>query len=172
MGQTGIFDVFQAATGAAGAVLDELDKQNRLQAEMEVQDAALKDKEAFHQFMLDLENSNDFTNYEKRWERFKVSVHNDTAKGLSSPFARRVYDSHYKNVEMEQRLVIKSVAQQKMRAQDFTKGFDYIGNVITSSSFADTEETAEDGHTYTKTATQQKKELIDGKLYTMYEAGL
>ena len=172
MGQYGIFDAFQAAAGATQTVLTELDRQNRLKAEMEVQDAALKDKEAFDQFMLDLENSNDWENYEKRWHDFKVAVHNDTAKGLSSPFARRVYDAHYKNAEMEQRLVIKHVAQQKMRAQDFTKGFDYINNVITSQSFQDTEAIAEDGNTYTKSATQQKKELIDQKLYTMYEAGL
>ena len=84
MGQTGIFDVFQAAIGASGAVLDELDKQNRLKAEMEVQDAALKDKEAFHQFMLDMENSSDWQNYEARWDDFKMRVHNDTTKGLSS----------------------------------------------------------------------------------------
>ncbi|MFC1239708.1 hypothetical protein ACFGOO_09805 [Treponema vincentii] len=172
MGQYGIFDAFQAAAGATQTVLGELDRQNRLKAEMEVQDAALKDKEAFDQFMLDLENSNDWENYEKRWNDFKVAVHNDTAQGLSSPFARRVYDTHYKNAEMEQRLVIKRVAQQKMRAQDFTKGFDYVNNVITSQSFQDTEAIAEDGNTYTKSATQQKKELIDQKLYTMYEAGL
>ena len=172
MGQYGIFDAFQAAAGATQTVLTELDRQNRLKAEIEVQDAALKDKEAFDQFMLDLENSNDWENYEKRWHDFKVAVHNDTAKGLSSPFARRVYDAHYKNAEMEQRLVIKHVAQQKMRAQDFTKGFDYINNVITSQSFQDTEAIAEDGNTYTKSATQQKKELIDQKLYTMYEAGI
>lgn len=172
MGQYGIFDAFQAAAGATQTVLTELDRQNRLKAEMEVQDAALKDREAFDQFMLDLENSNDWENYEKRWHDFKVAVHNDTAKGLSSPFARRVYDAHYKNAEMEQRLVIKHVAQQKMRAQDFTKGFDYINNVITSRSFSDTEAVGEDGNTYTKSATQQKKELIDQKLYTMHEAGL
>ena len=172
MGQYGIFDAFQAAAGATQTVLNELDRQNRLKAELEVQDAALKDKEAFDQFMLDLENSNDWENYEKRWNDFKVAVHNDTAQGLSSPFARRVYDTRYKNAEMEQRLVIKRVAQQKMRAQDFTKGFDYINNVITSRSFSDTEAVGEDGNIYTKSATQQKKELIDQKLYTMYEAGL
>lgn len=172
MGQYGIFDAFQAAAGATQTVLGELDRQNRLKAELEVQDAALKDREAFDQFMLDLENSNDWENYEKRWNDYKVAVHNDTAQGLSSPFARRVYDTHYKNAEMEQRLVIKHVAQQKMRAQDFTKGFDYINNVITSRSFADMEAVGEDGNVYTKSATQQKKELIDQKLYTMYEAGL
>ena len=137
-----------------------------------MQDAALKDREAFDQFMLDLENSNDWENYEKRWNDYKVAVHNNTAQGLSSPFARRVYDTHYKNAEMEQRLLVKRVAQQKMRAQDFTKGFDYINNVITSRSFADMEAVGEDGNAYTKSATQQKKELIDQKLYTMYEAGL
>ena len=172
MGQYGIFDAFQAAAGATQTVLGELDRQNRLKAELEVQDAALKDKEAFDQFMLDLENSNDWENYEKKWNDYKVAVHNNTAQGLSSPFARRVYDTHYKNAEMEQRLVIKHVAQQKMRAQDFTKGFDYINNVITSRSFADMEAAGEDGNVYTKSATQQKKELIDQKLYTMYEAGL
>jgi len=172
MGEHGIFDAFQAVAGATGTILDEFDRQNRLKAELEVQDAALKDREAFDQFMLDLENSNDWENYEKRWNDYKVAVHNNTAQGLSSPFARRVYDTHYKNAEMEQRLVIKHVAQQKMRAQDFTKGFDYINNVITSRSFADMEAVGEDGNTYTKSATQQKKELIDQKLYTMYEAGL
>lgn len=172
MGQYGIFDAFQAAAGATQTVLNELDRQNRLKAELEVQDAALKDREAFDQFLLDLENSNDWENYEKRWNDYKVAVHNDTAQGLSSPFARRVYDTHYKNAEMEQRLVIKRVAQQKMRMQDFTKGFDYINNVITSRSFSDMEAVGEDGNTYTKSATQQKKELIDRKLYTMYEAGL
>ena len=172
MGQYGIFDAFQAAAGATQTVLGELDRQNRLKAELEVQDAALKDREAFDQFMLDLENSNDWENYEKRWNDYKVAVHNNTAQGLSSPFARRVYDTHYKNAEMEQRLLVKHVAQQKMRAQDFTKGFDYINNVITSRSFADMEAVGEDGNTYTKSATQQKKELIDQKLYTMHEAGL
>ena len=172
MGQYGIFDAFQAAAGATQTVLGELDRQNRLKAELEVQDAALKDREAFDQFMLDLENSNDWENYEKRWNDYKVAVHNNTAQGLSSPFARRVYDTHYKNAEMEQRLLVKRVAQQKMRAQDFTKGFDYINNVITSRSFADMEAVGEDGNAYTKSATQQKKELIDQKLYTMYEAGL
>ena len=172
MGEHGIFDAFQAVAGATGTILDEFDRQNRLKAELEVQDAALKDREAFDQFMLDLENSNDWENYEKRWNDYKVAVHNNTAQGLSSPFARRVYDTHYKNAEMEQRLVIKHVAQQKMRAQDFTKGFDYINNVITSRSFADMEAVGEDGNTYTKSATQQKKELIDQKLYTMHEAGL
>ena len=172
MGQYGIFDAFQAAAGATQTVLGELDRQNRLKAELEVQDAALKDREAFDQFMLDLENSNDWENYEKRWNDYKVAVHNNTAQGLSSPFARRVYDTHYKNAEMEQRLLVKRVAQQKMRAQDFTKGFDYINNVITSRSFADMEAVGEDGNTYTKSATQQKKELIDQKLYTMHEAGL
>ena len=172
MGQYGIFDAFQAAAGATGTILDEFDRQNRLKAELEVQDAALKDREAFDQFMLDLENSNDWENYEKRWNDYKVAVHNNTAQGLSSPFARRVYDTHYKNAEMEQRLLVKRVAQQKMRAQDFTKGFDYINNVITSRSFADMEAVGEDGNTYTKSATQQKKELIDQKLYTMHEAGL
>ena len=54
MGQYGIFDAFQAAAGATQTVLGELDRQNRLKAEMEVQDAALKDKEAFDHFMLDL----------------------------------------------------------------------------------------------------------------------
>ena len=165
MGQYGIFDAFQAAAGATQTVLGELDRQNRLKAELEVQDAALKDREAFDQFMLDLENSNDWENYEKRWNDYKVAVHNNTAQGLSSPFARRVYDTHYKNAEMEQRLLVKRVAQQKMRAQDFTKGFDYINNVITSRSFADMEAVGEDGNTYTKSATHQK-------LYTMYEAGL
>ena len=172
MGQYGIFDAFQASAGATQTVLGELDRQNRLKAELEVQDAALKDREAFDQFMLDLENSNDWENYEKRWNDYKVAVHNNTAQGLSSPFARRVYDTHYKNAEMEQRLLVKLVAQQKMRAQDFTKGFDYINNVITSRSFADMEAVGEDGNAYTKSATQQKKELIDQKLYTMYEAGL
>ena len=172
MGQYGIFDAFQAIAGATGTILDEFDRQNRLKAELEVQDAALKDREAFDQFVLDLENSNDWENYEKRWNDYKVAVHNDTAQGLSSPFARRVYDAHYKNAEMEQRLLIKRVAQQKMRAQDFTKGFDYINNVIASRSFADMEAVGEDGNVYTKSATQQKKELIDQKLYTMYEAGL
>lgn len=172
MGQYGIFDAFQAAAGATQTVLGELDRQNRLKAELEVQDAALKDREAFDQFMLDLENSNDWENYEKRWNDYKVAVHNNTAQGLSSPFARRVYDTHYKNAEMEQRLLVKRVAQQKMRAQDFTKGFDYINNVITSRSFADMEAVGEDGNAYTKSATQQKKELIDQKLYTMHEAGL
>ena len=172
MGQYGIFDAFQAVAGATGTILDEFDRQNRLKAELEVQDAALKDKEAFDQFMLDLENSNDWENYEKRWNDYKVAVHNNTAQGLSSPFARRVYDTHYKNAEMEQRLLVKHVAQQKMRSQDFTKGFDYINNVITSRSFADMEAVGEDGNVYTKSATQQKKELIDQKLYTMHEAGL
>ena len=172
MGEHGIFDAFQAVAGATGTILDEFDRQNRLKAELEVQDAALKDREAFDQFMLDLENSNDWENYEKRWNDYKVAVHNNTAQGLSSPFARRVYDTHYKNAEMEQRLVIKHVAQQKMRAQDFTKGFDYVNNVITSRSFSDMEAVGEDGNTYTKSATQQKKELIDQKLYTMHEAGL
>lgn len=172
MGQYGIFDAFQAAAAATQTVLSEVDRQNRLKAEMEVQDAALKDKEAFDQFMLDMENSNDFENYEKRWDEYKVAVHNDTVHGLSSPFARRVYDTHYKNAEMEQRLIIKRVAQKKMRAQDFTKGFDYINNVITSHAFQQIETIAEDGNSYTKSATQQKKELIDQRLYRMYEAGL
>ena len=172
MGEHGIFDAFQAVAGATGTILDEFDRQNRLKADLEVQDAALKDREAFDQFMLDLENSNDWENYEKRWNDYKVAVHNNTAQGLSSPFARRVYDTHYKNAEMEQRLVIKHVAQQKMRAQDFIKGFDYVNNVITSRSFSDMEAVGEDGNTYTKSATQQKKELIDQKLYTMHEAGL
>ena len=39
MGQYGIFDAFQAAAGATGTILDEFDKQNRLKAELEVQDA-------------------------------------------------------------------------------------------------------------------------------------
>lgn len=77
-----------------------------------------------------MQNSNDWENYEKKWENFKVNVYNDTSKGLSSPFARRVYDSQYKNEEMKQRLLVKSIANQKMRAQDFTKGFDYINNVF------------------------------------------
>lgn len=172
MGRQGIFDAFQAAAGATQTVLDDLDKQNRLKAEMEVQDAALKDKEAFNQFLLDVQNSNDWENYEQRWDDFKVKVHNDTSKGLSSPFARRVYDAQYKNAEMDQRLLVKKIANEKMRMQDFTKGHDYIGNVITSNSFADTEEVGEDGNTYTKTVSQQKKELIDKKLFAMYEAGL
>lgn len=172
MGKRGIFDAFQAASGAVEYVLNAADKELQLKAQMEVQDAALKDMEAFNQFTLDMQNSNDWENYEKKWENFKVNVYNDTSKGLSSPFARRVYDSQYKNEEMKQRLLVKSIANQKMRAQDFTKGFDYINNVILSNSFADTEGIDEAGNKFIKTGSQQKKELIDNKLYTMYEAGL
>ena len=172
MGKRGIFDAFQAASGAVESVLNAADKELQLKAQMEVQDAALKDMEAFNQFALDMQNSNDWENYEKKWENFKVNVYNDTSKGLSSPFARRVYDSQYKNEEMKQRLLVKSIANQKMRAQDFTKGFDYINNVILSNSFADTEGIDEAGNKFIKTGSQQKKELIDNKLYTMYEAGL
>lgn len=172
MGKRGIFDAFQAASGAVESVLNAADKELQLKAQMEVQDAALKDMEAFNQFTLDMQNSNDWENYEKKWENFKVNVYNDTSKGLSSPFARRVYDSQYKNEEMKQRLLVKSIANQKMRAQDFTKGFDYINNVILSNSFADTEGIDEAGNKFIKTGSQQKKELIDNKLYTMYEAGL
>jgi len=172
MGKRGIFDAFQAASGAVETVLNAADKELQLKAQMEVQDAALKDMEAFNQFTLDMQNSNDWENYEKKWENFKVNVYNDTSKGLSSPFARRVYDSQYKNEEMKQRLLVKSIANQKMRAQDFTKGFDYINNVILSNSFADKEEIDETGNKFIKTGSQQKKELIDNKLYTMYDRGL
>ncbi|WP_444819393.1 hypothetical protein [Treponema denticola] len=172
MGKRGIFDAFQAASGAVESVLNAADKELQLKAQMEVQDAALKDIEAFNQFTLDMQNSNDWENYEKKWENFKINVYNDTSKGLSSPFARRVYDSQYKNEEMKQRLLVKSIANQKMRAQDFTKGFDYINNVILSNSFADQEIIDETGNKFIKTGSQQKKELIDNKLYTMYEAGL
>ena len=172
MGKRGIFDAFQAASGAVETVLNAADKELQLKAQMEVQDAALKDMEAFNQFTLDMQNSNDWENYEKNWENFKVRVYNDTSKGLSSPFARRVYDSQYKNEEMKQRLLVKSIANQKMRAQDFTKGFDYINNVILSNSFADQEIMDETGNKFIKTSSQQKKELIDTKLYTMYDRGL
>ena len=172
MGKRGIFDAFQAASGAVESVLNAADKELQLKAQMEVQDAALKDMEAFNQFTLDMQNSNDWENYEKKWENFKINVYNDTSKGLSSPFARRVYDSQYKNEEMKQRLLVKSIANQKMRAQDFSKGFDYINNVILSNSFVDQEIIDETDNKFIKTGSQQKKELIDNKLYTMYEAGL
>ena len=172
MGRRGIFDAFQAAVGAMDTVLNAADKRLELKAQMEVQDAALKDMEAFNQFTLDMQNSNDWENYEKKWEDFRVKVYNDTSKGLSSPFARRVYDSQYKNEEMKQRLLVKSIANQKMRAQDFTKGWDYINNVILSNSFIDKEGIDEAGNKFIKTGSQKKKELIDNKLYTMYEAGL
>ncbi|UTC88065.1 hypothetical protein E4N79_07900 [Treponema denticola] len=172
MGKRGIFDAFQAASGAVESVLNAADKELQLKAQMEVQDAALKDMEAFNQFTLDMQNSNDWENYEKNWEDFRVKVYNDTSKGLSSPFARRVYDSQYKNEEMKQRLLVKSIANQKMRAQDFSKGFDYINNVILSNSFVDQEIIDETGNKFIKTGSQQKKELIDNKLYTMYDRGL
>lgn len=172
MGRRGIFDAFQAASGAVQGALNDIDKELQLKAQMEVQDAALKDMEAFNQFTIDMQNSNDWENYEKNWENFKVKVYNDTSKGLSSPFARRVYDSQYKEAEMKQRLLVKSIANQKMRAQDFSKGFDYINNVILSNSFADKEEIDEAGNKFIKTGSRQKKELIDTKLYTMYDAGL
>lgn len=172
MGRRGIFDAFQAASGAVQGALNDIDKELQLKAQMEVQDAALKDMEAFNQFTIDMQNSNDWENYEKNWENFKVNVYNDTSKGLSSPFARRIYDSQYKNEEMKQRLLVKSIANQKMRTQDFTKGFDYINNVILSNSFADKEEIDEAGNKFIKTGSRQKKELIDTKLHTMYERGL
>lgn len=46
MGKRGIFDAFQAASGAVESVLNAADKELQLKAQMEVQDAALKDMEA------------------------------------------------------------------------------------------------------------------------------
>jgi len=172
MGKRGIFDAFQAASGAVESVLNAADKELQLKAQMEVQDAALKDMEAFNQFTLDMQNSNDWENYEKKWEDFRVKVYNDTSKGLSSPFARRVYDSQYKNEEMKQRLLVKSIANQKMRAQDFSKGLATIYNIALGDFYYDKEVIDEKGNKTVKTASDQKKEDMDKRFYNMYERGL
>ncbi len=172
MGRHSIFDAFQAAAGAADAVLGEIDKQKRAEAAIEIQDAQLKNMEAFNQFMLDVQNSNDWENYEKNWESFKVKAYNEGSKGLSSPYAKRIYESSFKNEEMKQRLMVKGIADQKRRLITVTKGFDSINNLITSNSFQDMEVQEEGGTKFIKTASMQKKEKIDEIAYNLYEAGL
>ena len=81
MGQYGIFDAFQAAAGATQTVLGELDRQNRLKAEVELQSAKTQAAEQFNQYLIDLQYRNDFENFRTDWENKSKEIYNNVTKG-------------------------------------------------------------------------------------------
>ena len=172
MGRATVFDAFQAVTGATQTVLGTLDKEYKAQAAIELQNAQLQNAEAFDSFLLDMQNSGDWENYEKNWESFKAKAYNAGAQNLSSPYARKLYDSQYKEAEMRQRLTVRHAADQKRRLETVTNGYALVNRMAQSNTYADKEVTLEDGSVYTKTAGEQKMEDIQKTLLTMYDGGL
>lgn len=172
MGRATIFDAFQAVTGATQTVLDTLDKEYKAQAAIEIQNAQLQNAEAFDGFLMDMQNSGDWENYEKNWESFKAKAYNAGAQNLSSPYARKLYDSQYKEMEMRQRLTVRHAADQKRRLETVTNGYALVNRMAQSTSYIDKEVTLDDGSTVIKTAGQQKMEDIQKTLLTMYDGGL
>ena len=172
MGKATVFDAFQAVTGATQTVLGTLDKEYKAQAAIELQNAQLQNAEAFDGFLMDMQNSGDWENYEKNWESFKAKAYNAGAQNLSSPYARKLYDSQYKEMEMKQRLTVRHAADQKRRLETVTNGYALVNRTAQSSTYVDKEVTLEDGSVYTKTAGEQKMEDIQKTLLTMYDGGL
>lgn len=172
MGRATVFDAFQAVTGATQTVLGTMDKEYRAQAAIELQNAQLQNAEAFDGFLMDMQNSGDWENYEKNWESFKAKAYNAGAQNLSSPYARKLYDSQYKEAEMRQRLTVRHAADQKRRLETVTNGYALVNRMAQSNTYADKEVTLEDGSVYTRTAGEQKMEDIQKTLLTMYDGGL
>ena len=172
MGRASLFDAFQAAGGATQTVLNSLDKEDRAQAAIEVQDAQLQNTEDFDRFLLGMQNSGDWENYEKNWESFKAKSYNAGFQNLSTPYARRIYESQYKEAEMKQRLTVRHAADQKRRLETVTNGYALVNRTIHSSSYIDKEVQSEDGSVYTKSAGEQKMEDVQKTLLNMYDGGL
>nr|DAR99405.1 MAG TPA: hypothetical protein [Bacteriophage sp.] len=172
MGRASLFDAFQAATGATQTVLNSLDKEYRAQAAIEVQNAQLENAEAFDRFLMDIQNSGDWENYEKDWEVFKAKAYNAGAKNLTSPYARKIYDSQYKDAEIKQRLTVRHAADQKRRLETVTNGYALVNRMVNSTAYVDKEIVLEDGSVYTKSSGEQKVEDIQKTLLNMYEGGL
>lgn len=172
MGRTSIFEAFQAAAGFTETVLSEADKRLKEKAMFEVQDAELENMESFNQFLTDVQNSGDWRNYEKNWEEFRVKSFNSSVKHLSSPFARKVYESKFKENEMKQRLAVKGIANEKMRLEETTNGLSYVSTVIKSRAFAAKTVIGEDGRERLISAPDQKVQAVSERLNAMYDAGL
>lgn len=172
MGKATVFDAFQAVTGATQTVLDTMDKEYKAQAAIEIQNAQLENAEAFDGFLMNMQNSGDWENYEKNWESFKAKAYNAGAKNLSSPYARKLYDSQFKEMEMKQRLTVRHAADRKRRLETVTNGYALVNRMAQSTSYIDKEVTLDDGSTVVKTAGEQKMADIQKTLLTMYDGGL
>ncbi len=172
MGRKTLFDAFNAVAGSTETALGIADKYLEKRAQQKVFDEQLKNQEQMHQFMIDLQNSNDWENYEKEWENFKTNIYNESAKNFKSAYGKELYTNQFKAKEMQQRLVIKGIANDKMRLQDRTRTNDRVQMIIDAESYGPIVEKGKDGKDYTISATQQKKRDIDNALYEAYESGL
>ena len=165
MGQYGIFDAFQAAAGATQAVLGELDRQNRLKAEVELQSAKTQAAEQFNQYLIDLQYRNDFENFRTDWENKSKEIYNNVTKGLSSPFARRLYDMQYKDLHSAQSIKIAGYQRAKLAEFNTVNTFNNITDIIESAGY--TETTDETGRTIS--VTEQKAADAQKALLTLYQ---
>ena len=165
MGQTGIFDVFQAAIGASGAVLDELDKQNRLKAEVELQSAKTQAAEQFNQYLIDLQYRNDFENFHADWENKSKQIYNRVTQGLSSPFARRLYDMQYQELSAAQKVKVAGFQRAKLAEFNTVNTFNNITDIIESAGYIEKQD--EDGRTIS--ISEQKAADAQKALLTLYQ---
>ena len=165
MGQYGIFDAFQAAAGATQTVLGELDRQNRLKAEIELQSAKTQAAEQFNQYLIDLQYRNDFENFRTDWENKSKEIYNNVTKGLSSPFARRLYDMQYKDLHSTQSIKIAGYQRAKLAEFNTVNTFNNITDIIESASYSET--TDETGRTIS--VTEQKAADAQKALLTLYQ---
>ncbi len=171
MGKYSVFDAFQAAAGATSSVLNSFDEQLKIKAGIEVQDALLQQQEAFHQWTLEADNSNDWRNYEKSWDTFKKKSYNSSMKTLSSPYASRLFTQHFKKMEMTQRITVQKMAHHKMKTEELVKGLDSARSVITAEYFTPQTITNPDGTTRKVSVLEQKKAKITEILHMQYNRG-
>ena len=165
MGQYGIFDAFQAAAGATQTVLSELDRQNKLKAEVELQSAQIQAAEEFNHYLIDLQYRNDFENFRTDWENKSRDIYNNVTKGLSSPYARRLYDMQYKELSSAQSVKIAGYQRAKLAEFNTVNTFNNITDIIESAGY--TEKTDENGRTLS--ITEQKAADAQKALLTLYQ---
>ncbi len=172
MGRKTIFDAFNAVVGSTETALGIADKYLEKRAQQKVFDELLNTKNATHQFMIDMQNSNDWQNYDKRNDEFMTSLYNESAKKLDSAYAKELYTNKFKELELQQKVVVRGIANDKMRLEDRTKFLDGQMAIIDSDTYTDQIKIGEDGKEYKVSAIQQQKADLDRRRNGRYENGI
>lgn len=167
-----IFDAFQAATRVGQSIVNVLDKKLEENAQIEFQDARLQLKAEFDGFLGKIQDSGNFEDFEALWSGFREDSYNTILKKISSKYAQQLFDAHYKEEEMKQRLTLFHIVDTKRREESFVKATSNINNIIDNDSFSSKEIINKYGNKVVVSAASQKKKEVDYTYAFLLKNGL
>jgi hypothetical protein len=156
MGQHTLADALMAVFQTTNTGIDIAYQVNMEKAKSELQKCDLEMKEAYNEYLVNINGRSDFENFQNDWDEKKTETYNDIMSKLSSPYAKKVAANQFNQMDLEQKYAIQSVVTKRKADVTLTDNANYRNAIVASTAYTGDE----------------KRQIMQDSRRSEYESGL